>query len=231
MKIGLLAVVLPMALLAKADLLPDWAMVYFLYLAGGAAVFVLFEFFLLYRRLKQPGNNIRRIIRPGSLPAKTERAWEKHKDYLRDLGFTFQGDFQTSDRYHQVSREYLSADGRSLLRLTRDRVVNTMAVYSVLDNGQLIMTIDMELPEMGHHKIHLLAGPRKGLAGTLSIHQQAIAAMADAVVKVAPDELHDFWRYSESLEEQMVGKQPIEEISLPYFRDIEQRVDLTEATV
>lgn len=231
MKIALGSIVLPMALLAKANMLPDWARVYFYCLFVAAAVFLLVDFFLMYRRQKNPGNNVRKLIRPGSVPTKFERGWEKHKDQLRDLGFTFQGDFLTSDLYHRMSREYLSADGRSLLRFTRDSIVNTISVYSVLDNGQLIMTVDMELPEMGHHKIHLLAGPRKDLAGTLSIHQQAIVAVADAVVKIAPDELHDFWRYSETLEEQMVGQKPFEAVPLPCFGDLQQQSHLTEVSV
>jgi len=93
------------------------------------------------------------------------------------------------------------------------------------------MTVDMEMPGMGHPYIHLLAGPRKDLAGTWSIHQQALAAMADVVISVAPEELHDFWKYTETLEEQMIGRRPFEKISIPYFRSLEQRFQQTEVLV
>ena len=99
-------------------------------------------------------------------------------------------------------------------------------IYSLMNNGQLLLTTDISMGQMRHHQINLLDGVRRNFKETLSIHQQAVDGYSDVIVQLQPDELHAFWRYEETLEEQMTGKRPYTSVPLPVFQDL---VDLHEA--
>lgn len=213
-------VVLPMAFAGKGNLLPDWLTPMFMKLFVVAVVAWLAHWGLLYRKHVNPGNVIRKLIGENGLPWWQRLRFRKFDKALIPTGFSFEGDFLMKDNRDSVAREYLSPDGRSLVRVNLDDDMRIMAVYSLIDNGQVILTIDMELPGLAHPRIDIYFGSKGKVKKTMSIHEQVVAGYKDKVLTIGPDELHAFWMYCEALELQLVGRKPLEPVSLPKFRSL-----------
>ena len=223
--------VLVMAGLGKGDLMPDWMKPVFMNLFYVTATAWLTYIVLLVRKLKIPGNDIRKLLPPDGLPFWQRWRFAKFDRALTTMGFSHVGDFLVKDNRPSVAREYLSADHKSLIRVLLDDDIRVIAAYSILIDGTVILTSNTELPGLHHPKIDLFTGQPGTVSETVVIHQQVVAGYGNVVVKVSSDELHAMWMYCESLELQMIGRKPREEIMIPNFRSLPTEQPLTQSAL
>ena len=219
-----------MAFVGKAKLLPDNFMwVFYTLFALSLCCLVVYVLALTYQ-LKSGGKNVRWPLSTGvNLPRRFRRAFQRCENKLLPLGFHPVGDFQMKEHNKELAREFLSEDGRILFRYVMTDDIKIMTIYSLMASGQLILTTDLPLGELNHYLVNLLAGVKGKFEETISIHRQAVDGFDDVIIRIQPDELHAFWRYEETIEEQMTGKIPYSDVPLPMFRDLANLIQNNDA--
>ncbi len=217
---------LPMALAARQDLLPDGLLPWFYLSFGLTVLFTILYAYFLYRDVKYPSPAIRKPIEPLSLPGRYSRMFARHEAEIGELGFRKIGEFLTNQRSRQVTCEYLSADGLTVARMTKDLFHEAIVFYSLLCDGKVIMTVDMDVPEVWHGLLKLTKGIKGDFKNTFRIHHQIIAPVQQHVAQVLENELQQFVKYTETIEMQAVGQLDMHPIPIPNMRSFEQDFEL-----
>ena len=145
---------------------------------------------------------------------------------LKSQGFEHHGTFITNRTIKQVTREYLETTGTTIVKITKTNVgVEAICCYSVLANGQVFATIDIEIPPANHPLMGITTGVKGNLLKTLEIHDQITSQFEDVVLRINARELDDASIYIERLEQQATGMVAYHDVPLPAFADLVWRLE------
>lgn len=215
------------AMAASTFLFPAWcpmgvdALLIFLTLGCWAVTF-----FSLAKAVRNVANSSRIRVNESSLPSSFTKHFQLLDLDLKSQGFTHLGTYVTNLAIKQVTREYLATDGQTLTHLTKTNVgVAAICCYSVLANGQVFATIDIEVPTNQHPLIGITTGVQGNLLKTLEIHDQIISQFEDVILKIDASEIDDAAIYIERLEQQATGMIEYYNVPVPAFKDLVWRLE------
>jgi hypothetical protein len=208
----------------NANLLPNWLLATLLLICAGCltANRYLSPLISSYVLAKPP---VRTPIAANSLPARHQKCFAAFETVAARHRMIFQGDFLTNPRLRTATRDYLTHDRQTVVRLICGDAVSAICVQTLLADGRVITTHDIEV-SYPHPMMEFHTGVQGDLEATLGIHNQAIAPLAESMFSVADDELADVVEYLEEIECQCVGKRPQQQIPIPHCRSLKQRTEL-----
>lgn len=182
--------------------------------------------FSLAKSVRNIANSVRIPVDESSLPSSFTQHFHLLDLDLKSQGFEHHGTFITNRTIKQVTREYLETTGTTIVKITKTNVgVEAICCYSVLANGQVFATIDIEIPPANHPLMGITTGVKGNLLKTLEIHDQITSQFEDVVLRINARELDDASIYIERLEQQATGMVAYHDVPLPAFADLVWRLE------